>query len=214
MYTIIFPCNSAQCAAPAGSSLLNVLSAVGNLMRDHRAYGLASEDTQDQAVQLCETAKRCFTEAGDQADNAEGARLIFTSLGATGEQDIDYVVTVGAGLRKLLGSIATLIACYHVSGKWGSQFTETALAICEKAEELFCRADEPRAPIKVLIVIENGKVTPLCATAPVTICIVDKDGTPDADQSDRITLDSAEGAEIDSDQGFEARVLAAGAETN
>ena len=65
-------------------------------------------------------------------------------------------------------------------------------------------AEEP-SPAKVLIVAGKGRITPRFATTPITVVIVDEDGTEHHDHSDRVTLDEP----VD-DATFEAHVLRIG----
>ncbi len=60
------------------------------------------------------------------------------------------------------------------------------------------------SPAKVLIVAGKGRITPQIATTPITVVVVDEDGTEHHDNSDRVTL-----AEPVDDATFEAHVTTA-----
>jgi len=60
------------------------------------------------------------------------------------------------------------------------------------------------SPAKVLIVAGKGRITPQIATTPITVVVVDEDGTEQHDHSDRVTL-----AEPVDDATFEAHVTTA-----
>jgi hypothetical protein len=79
---------------------------------------------------------------------------------------------------------------------------QLAIDIITRIGERIAHPAEEPSPAKVLIVAGKGRITPRFATTPITVVIVDEDGTEHHDHSDRVTLDEP----VD-DTTFEARVL-------
>jgi len=139
---------------------------------------------------------------------------ITTLLSSEGDADTtltaDAFALAAASLREVRGSVEEayeddILPEDGEDERRRLRALQLAIDLITRIGERIAHPAEEPSPAKVLIIAGKGRITPQLATTPITVVVLDEDGTEQHDHSDRVTLDEP----VD-DATFEAHVLRIG----